>query len=187
MPTLKFTADIERFAQKTKIATDTVVRKVVTEILSGVVDLTPVDTGRARSNWQVALGAPNASHAFLGDPKAREQSKIAGIKAGEPVFIFNNTSYIQALEYGEYSNPPKRGSYLKKGQAKGDFIGPGWFRLSMGGFSRQAPEGMARLTVARVVGNFSNIVNGAVSGATFNMSAGGAIQGAGFAIHTGDA
>lgn len=65
----------------------------------------------------------------------------------EPYYISNNLPYIGVLEYGGYPNPPKKGSWSKRDQA--------WVIKSENGFSKQAPEGMVGLTVAK----FQSIVN----------------------------
>lgn len=161
MATISFKADLQAFADRTRIKGDTVVRKVVGDVFAGVVQMTPVDTGHARANWQVSLGDPNGLEIpGAEDPTAREQANIARVVAGGKAYIFNNAAYIEALEYGQYPNPPKRGTYLRKGQTKGEFTGPGWFQFSQGGFSRQAPLGMARVTVQRISAQFNAVLAG---------------------------
>lgn len=159
MPTINFKADVARFAEKAKLQTDLVVRKAVLEIFDGVVSMTPVDTGHARANWQVSAGEANGVEIpGAGDPRPAALSVIRELTAGPPVYIFNNVPYIETLEYGQYPNPPKQGTYLRKGQSKGGFTGPGWFQFSEGGFSKQAPLGMARVTVQRIAAQFNALV-----------------------------
>jgi len=162
MATIGFKGSIEAFSKKTGIALDTVLRKTVLQILSGVVEATPVDTGRARANWQVSVGSSNplVVDTITPDVVGREMAVIATLKAGKPVYIFNNVPYILVLEYGQYPNPPKRGTYLRTGQTKGAFTGPGWFQFSEGGYSSQAPGGMARITVQRVKEGFASVLAG---------------------------
>lgn len=77
---------------------------------------TPVDTGRARANWQLAIGTapqsvsnktdratPNSDSGRSGS-EVRKAGKILGVrKAGRSVFIANNLGYIGALEEGHSS------------------------------------------------------------------------------------
>lgn len=163
MAVLAFKGSIEAFAKKAGLSMDNAVRRTVLEVLKGVVEATPVDSGRARANWQVTAQAPAeglAPDTNAAGVLARELPKVNTLKAGVPAYITNNVPYILAIEYGQYPNPPKRGTHLKKGQSKGGFTGPGWFMLSEGGYSRQAPQGMARITVQRVTANFNAVLAG---------------------------
>ena len=74
---------------------------------------TPVDTGRARANWQLAIGSAPTSVLSKND-KGRSKSdsgasgsevrkanqKMGVRKSGRSVFIENNLGYIGALEEG---------------------------------------------------------------------------------------
>ncbi len=80
------------------------------EILSRVVLSTPVDTGRARGNWQTTLNAPATAEVERLDPSgASAISDGTGTINGAPQFplicIANNLPYIGALNYGK---PPGR-------------------------------------------------------------------------------
>lgn len=106
---------------------------------SNIVKRTPVDTGRARANWNVSKGQV--------DPSTTENtqasvtlSKVPVAEESEDYYISNNLSYIKTLEYGGYPNPPKRGSYDKKKKR--------WVKKSANGFSKQAPNGMVGVTMA---------------------------------------
>ena len=140
-----FAADLEKFMKKTKIRTDQLVRKVTFDLFGEVVMRTPVDTGMARSNWQLGIGERPTG--IVDDAKRRiskEQSDKRGsyktaktvmaaptmanfsnVKAGGVNYIVNNLPYIMKLEYGS---------------------------------SKQAPEGMAQIAVS----NFQEIVNNAL-------------------------
>ena len=126
-----FSIPLAQLAEKMKLDLDTVVRKSTLEVFKGVVLKTPVDTGRARGNWNVAAGAADTSTTPTAN-QARgmtEVAKAASIAAGGIVYLANSLPYIRVLEYGQYPNPPKGG----KGK-------------TAGGYSRQAPQGMVRLT-----------------------------------------
>lgn len=80
------------------------------EILSRVVLGTPVDTGRARGNWQTTLGTPATSEIDrldkIGDPTIDAgSSTINGAPEFPVIHIANNLPYIGALNYGK---PPGR-------------------------------------------------------------------------------
>lgn len=76
---------------------------------------TPVDTGFARSNWQVSLGAPDVSEG-VGDhqttydwdaPFQAGQATILSAELGETIAIANGAAYIVALEYGHSQQAPQ--------------------------------------------------------------------------------
>lgn len=124
---MSFESDIEKFVEKTKDRLDRVVRASALKLFSDIVMTTPVDTGRARANWQPEInGVPNSSIAFEGEKgsgknddedtarRERNGSKAASMAIAEitdkttsfeplkggKIGIYNNLVYIQALEYG---------------------------------------------------------------------------------------
>jgi hypothetical protein len=114
--------------------------------ISGVVVLTPVDTGRARSNWSISRGeSPSAFVRFArGSPldATRAASELTRLGVYQTVWITNPLPYIRVLEYGGYPQEPVRGSWDRKTKT--------WVIKSVGGYSRQAPRGMVRITVAGI-------------------------------------
>lgn len=85
---------------------DRVFRSVTLGIYKDVIIGTPVDTGRARGNWQLAIGsAPtgevNRKETGKGSNQRRQaESKTKRPLAGRSVFIANNLAYIGELEEG---------------------------------------------------------------------------------------
>jgi len=80
-------------------------QKVGGEVLRGVVLKTPVDTGRARGNWQVSVTSPpstelNAVDRSGGGTIAEGLSKMSEQRGGNAIWIVNNLPYIEALESG---------------------------------------------------------------------------------------
>lgn len=125
------------------------VRKIL-----GVVLRTPVLTGRARAAWNVSTGAidlsypPEEGGKGKGGRKFAQLTQVQAAKAlknlglYDIVWIANGLPYITVLEYGGYPNPPTLGSWNPKRQ---QFE----FR-SAGGFSKQAPAGMLRITIDEI-------------------------------------
>jgi hypothetical protein len=133
-----FADDIRNFERKTARKLDEVPRKVVFQIFKNVIDKTPVDTGRARANWQPSLGTPTTGTIEFADKDgsatiANMQSVLLSLNVGDVIFLTNNLPYIRRLEEGGYGDGPK----------------------TVGGFSRQAPAGMVALTVQE----FQAVVN----------------------------
>lgn len=119
---MTFAADLARFVEKAGRNADAVVRNVTLEAANSVIEMSPVDTGRFRANWQHGSGAVNAATSEAVDPSGQQsKSRIAGslaaVKAGGVEYITNNLPYAERLEYG---------------------------------YSQQAPAGMVRVTAARL-------------------------------------
>ena len=140
-----FAVQVGAFAAKAGARADLVRKKVALEILTRVVLKTPVDTGRARGNWQVGESAIGQQTSTL-DPGGTAAIEAGGalINATPPeqtsIFITNSLPYIEVLENGGYPNPAKTGD------------------KTVGGYSRQAPQGMVRTTLVE----FRDILGDAV-------------------------
>jgi len=120
----RFALDIARFVAKAGTNADVVIRKVAVEMLDRIVDRTPVDTGRARANWQTTIG--NAAFSPVdktdktgGSAKSAGAAVIASMNLGATVWLSNALPYTTRLEYGS---------------------------------SQQSPAGMVRVTVAEFQG-----------------------------------
>lgn len=115
-----FALELRKLIEKARVAPDLVVRKATLDIHSSVVDMSPVDTGRFKGNWNIAYGSPDLTVTTNTDPSGSEAKSKAltasASYAGQSVYITNNLPYAIPLEYGH---------------------------------SGQAPQGMVRVTVAR--------------------------------------
>lgn len=123
-----FEADIARFVEKAKGNLDLVVRKIALDMFSRVVLKSPVDTGRFRGNWQVAIGSAPSGVLTLDDKSGRAtisriQAETLKLKAGDVIYLVNNLPYARRLEHG---------------------------------WSKQAPAGMVGITVAEFAGIVGN-------------------------------
>ncbi len=103
-----------------------IVQKLALEVLRRIVLRTPVDTGRARGNWMVAVNQVPQGIIKI-DKLSREQATAFALNSGVPVIerskpftsisVANNLPYIGVLEFGG---------------------------------SKQAPQGMVRVTLADI-------------------------------------
>lgn len=130
----------------------TVAKKIIIDMTSRIILMSPVDTGRFRANWQMAAGAMN----FMTDASVDKTGqatieRIRGIVEAADIgviFYFTNSlPYARPLEYGLLGKPP------------GSANGP----KSAGGYSSQAPAGMVRVTVAEFATHLKNVVAGAAA------------------------
>ena len=143
-----FTLQLGKVAEVQGMRIDTVKKLLAFKLYAMIVQRTPVDTGRARAAWNIAVNAADTSV-----PPEREKTKgadgktlnsggdLTGEEAGkngalldsdllDPIFITNSLDYIQYLE---------------------------------GGSSKQAPAGMVMLSVQAIVGETEIIIAKAVA------------------------
>jgi len=104
-------SDLEKAYQKKVIKlTENVVKKTVIDIDRELVLQTPVDTGRAQSNWLPSIGTPRSDTIEIGGaPSAAET--IKSYKINQTAFIANNLPYIQRLNEG-YSSQQATPSWV---------------------------------------------------------------------------
>jgi hypothetical protein len=86
-------------------------RAVALQVLSGVVMKTPVDTGRARGNWQASINTPDVGPSTRTDPNggttiAEGSQEIENAGAGDDIWIHNNLIYVPVLETGTSMQAP---------------------------------------------------------------------------------
>lgn len=141
----EFNLELERIAKSLpEEQVTTVHRALHLDALSRIVRRTPVDTGRARGNWQSTIGTPAEGSLAVedkdGGPTIAAGSKVAqAIPPFSQSFISNNVEHIRVLEEGGFipkdpgpSKDPRQG---RKGRV-----------LVRGGFSVQAAAGMVAIT-----------------------------------------
>lgn len=116
----QFGVQLGAFCRKAGARADLAARYAGLMIFERVILRTPVDTGRARANWQATVGQPAEGQLELFDPSG--SGAVAGAQAAAlgwnlaagSLFLANNLPYIEPLENG---------------------------------WSQQAPAGMVRLTL----------------------------------------
>lgn len=128
-----FTLDMKAFAKRVGDDAEVLVKTICIDLLKDIVLNTPVDSGRARANWQCSVNTPISGQlsfsadtgsgitapresAASGDAILRGQA-VAAHAAGNVFWISNNLPYI--------------------------------YRLEFEGWSKQAPNGMVRLAIDR--------------------------------------
>jgi hypothetical protein len=98
-----FDKDIQKFAKKSGLEVDKVVKKVVLQAWRGVTLKTPVDTGRARGNWNLSEGSIDGSI----NNSATTIKAYREPKGKKDVYITNSLPYIGLLEKGSSKQAPK--------------------------------------------------------------------------------
>ena len=75
-------------------------KKIAGQALAGVVNKTPVDTGRARGGWQVGVGSSPSGDSSSSNPVSDGLQKMESLRPYGAIHIANNVEYIGELENG---------------------------------------------------------------------------------------
>lgn len=132
-----------QWAESVEVKLDDIFQTIVIKVGEKVVRLSPVDTGLFRGNWQLTVDEETSGVLTREDQTGDSTisaiaSKANSLTVGQVAYILNHIEYGYDLEYGTYFGPTAK--------------------VTEQGFSRQAPEGMVRVTEAE----FIPIVNEAV-------------------------
>ena len=156
----QWSLDLTEYAKKKNVEIKEVRKAYAFALYSSIVKNTPVDTGRARGNWNVSVGSAdesvdeNITKSQVPSKVKKNQGELDKANGDESIFISNNLPYITTLENGGYPKDVKKGTKVSKKGEK-----PARYEIrSQGGFSKQAPQGMVGVTLA----NNENIFNAAV-------------------------
>lgn len=106
-----FGRQMKAFQRKTEKKLDDAVRKISMELFQRVILRSPVDTGRFRANWQVAIGTIPIGTLELTDATgqaamSRAQAAAMGLEAGDTITLVNNLPYGPRLEAGYSAQAP---------------------------------------------------------------------------------
>lgn len=106
---MSFSKDIRGFTSKATAAHDKITRAATLDLFSGVIKDTPVDTGRARGNWQTTVGSPAAGELERDGaaPALAEVNANTPPGAGQVTLLTNNLPYIGELERGSSKQAPE--------------------------------------------------------------------------------
>lgn len=128
-----FEDQMRAFAKKANMSVGKTIRGSAIVLFKGIIKMSPVDTGRFRANWMVGMKAPSTetteSTDKSGGTTAMNMAQYINAQKDSYEFTMaNNLPYAHMLEYGGY---------------------PGDGPNTVGGFSKQAPQGFVRVNVAR--------------------------------------
>ena len=135
-----FDDQVKAFAKKANMSVEKTIKGTSIKLFSAVIKSSPVDSGRFRANWLCAGTTPVPSVVDMTDKTGSSATSemVSYIKSAKGQMVFtlaNNLPYAHMLEYGGYAT---------------GFVGPQQSTSrSVNGYSRQAPNGMVRVNVAR--------------------------------------
>jgi hypothetical protein len=127
-----FGEQLYQFARKTNLRAETVFRKCGLSIAASLIQKSPVDTGRFRANWMLGIGSENTAVMEITDPDGNQTLQTITAQINE-VKIGNVIYITNSLPYA--------------------------IPLEFG-WSKQAPNGMVRLTVAEWQSHVGKAVQG---------------------------
>ena len=145
-----FEQQINDFALNVDKANERVMKGVTIKLFGAIIKASPVDTGRFRANWFLTQRAPSVRVTNSIDKSGqkatqRVENGVLSAQNYNRFILTNNLPYSEVIEFGRYPKNPKKGSKVsKKGEKPARYE-----KLSSGGFSRQAPEGVVRVNVVR--------------------------------------
>lgn len=109
---MSFSLEIAKFGDATAKRVQQVRRGVTLKLFNSVILDTPVDTGRARANWQVSEAEPKQETVDRVDKSGRgpmaEVEAVTNKSDGDvSLFLSNNLPYIEGLENGTSKKAPE--------------------------------------------------------------------------------
>jgi hypothetical protein len=135
-----FGVDVSNWVEKAGLNNEEVVRATALKLFTSIIVSSPIDEGTFRNNWFLSGVVPSAevnptdNAGSDAGAIAEMTSDLKKLKLWENITLTNNLPYARVIEYGGY-------------------IGSG--PNTVGGFSKQAPQGVVRVNAVR----FQNIIN----------------------------
>lgn len=132
---MSFALDVKAFCDKAKKNPEIVMRQVSMKLFSAIILGSPVDTGRFRNNWFASGATPSTeTTAYTGKQGTAAIARVSKViteargYGWTELTLANNLPYANVIEYGGY---------------------PGDGPNTVGGFSKQAPQGVVRVNITR--------------------------------------
>lgn len=144
-----FGIGVKKYAQNTGLTLQKSVIAICADASKSIIEMTPVDTGRARGNWFASINSvDNSTSEDRKKSEALSVAKSESKKAYGQIFnLTNNLPYIHKLEYGGYPKDVKRGTYIFSTLDDNPIR---YEVRTINGFSYQAPTGMVRITAEKI-------------------------------------
>lgn len=107
-----FAQRLQQFRDETLEDMTEVFQRVMIEVGTSIIRLSPVDTGRFRSNWQFTVDTPASVSLDSYDKEGHETiaklvADVQHLSYGQAAYLVNNLIYSIPLEYGHSDQAPK--------------------------------------------------------------------------------
>jgi len=104
----EFSVAVRKFADALGMDLVAVLTRTGMELQERAAALTPVDTGRARASWNLAVDTVDPENAPKGNTNKKYGNRdVKGAKPTSTLFVSNNLPYIVQLERGSSRQNPK--------------------------------------------------------------------------------
>lgn len=140
---MSFSVDVSKWVDKAEDSFEETVRGTAIKLFSAIIQSSPVDEGTFRNNWFVS-GVnpstevnPNDSGNNVGANISEMTRDVLALRNWQAITYTNNLPYAEVIEFGGYPNPPETGD------------------KTIGGYSKQAPQGVVRVNAVR----FQQLIN----------------------------
>ena len=102
---MSFEQQIKKIIVDREKETTNIFRAISFQLFDRIIRRTPVDTGRARANWNADIDSADLSTTDEqdksgGSTSAKMQDKTLKAQLGNTLYLTNNLDYIGELEYG---------------------------------------------------------------------------------------
>ncbi|WP_174450048.1 HK97 gp10 family phage protein [Azospirillum baldaniorum] len=105
----EFSRNLRAFADQIDATVEDLTKRLALAVYNGVISRTPVDTGHARSQWQILVRGDQVAVRPIGDHTAADVAALADytVVGHGTILIANGAAYIKRLEYGHSAQAPE--------------------------------------------------------------------------------
>jgi len=111
---MSFSSDVQKFNLKVTNNCEKVFRGTAIGLFGNIIKRTPVETGRAKGNWQIDINNPASGASseidntpigdISGGSALKLQADTRAAKLGDSIYMVNNLPYAGVLERGRVGN-----------------------------------------------------------------------------------
>ncbi len=141
-----FQKSLAYFAKRMGMNREKLVRYIALQMMSRVIKRTPVDTGRARSGWDMTLGTPSS---FLPPDRTRMQNTGGLDEVGSTLGDLQDQT-LGIFQGGVMLNRTAAAAQIDGTQNVFIINNVPYIIYLEDGWSKQSPAGMVRLTIAEM-------------------------------------
>ena len=100
---MSFKSDMDKIQKDIELRADRALRAALLTMTTEIITGTPVDTGRAKANWQASVAKPKTAELSetdkSGSATISEANNAISVALGNKYYLTNNLPYIGVLEF----------------------------------------------------------------------------------------